>query len=148
MVCAGKSQNSKHHHLNLYKGQVWSEKSYFELCNRNILSVEYYDSANFPREYMHNGELSIPQEIFWWMYAATDIGDLMRVTTWDIELLDSFAQLTNITFFEFEPPESSTQLKTYHLGIGSTLCFGYLYTKCVPPHSYQYVKLESLFLKG
>ena len=37
MLCPGISQNSKHHQLTLYKGQVLREKSYLELCNQNTL---------------------------------------------------------------------------------------------------------------
>ena len=39
MLCPGISQNTKHHHLTLYKGQVLSGKSYPELCNDNVLNT-------------------------------------------------------------------------------------------------------------
>ena len=42
MLCPGISQNTKHHHLTLYKGQVWRSKSYLNLCDDNILKIAYH----------------------------------------------------------------------------------------------------------
>ena len=61
MLCPGISPNTKHHHLTLYKGQVWREKPYLELCDQNVLNIEYDPLALHPEDIMEkNGELSVP----------------------------------------------------------------------------------------
>ena len=91
MLCPGISQNTKLHHLTLYKGQVWEEKPYPKLCNHNVLYIVYGRTANFdvyrnPIE--QNGELHVPP-------VPSERGFIQDRTqiAWDSEILESFAQL-------------------------------------------------------
>ena len=136
MLCAGISQNTKHHHLTLYKGQVWEEKPYLELCNHNVVNIVYDWSANYdtwPIE--QNGELHVPP-------VPSSMG-FIRVLTqipWDSEILQSFAELTNITnitFHFFDIYEDSLEDVTYQMKVGSWKCSGEHHTEqCVPPYRY------------
>ena len=48
MLCPGISQNTKHHQLSLYKGQVTGDRSYPEVCGNNILNIVYHpDTIDF-----------------------------------------------------------------------------------------------------
>ena len=137
MLCPGISQNTKHHQLTLYKGQVWGEKSYLELCNHNILNIMYSQSANwdsdsFPIE--QNGELYVPPVPgLGFFYDNSQI-------PWDSEMLQSFAELTNITnmtFHSFENYEDSLEDVTYQIKVGSWRCSVYYHNElCVPPYRY------------
>ena len=98
MLCPGISQNSKHHHLTLYKGQVWREKPYLELCDHNVLNVVYSWTANggsdrWPME--ENGELSVPP------VPGKPFREGESQIAWDSEILQSFTELTNITNITF-----------------------------------------------
>ena len=115
MLCPGISQNTKHHHLTLYKGQVWKEKPYLELCDHNVLSILEYSNANFNSKLMQlaardgeifkrrwpvvsNGELNelpVPG------YGFVNNLDTKGQIAWDSEILESFAELTNITNIHF-----------------------------------------------
>ena len=130
MLCAGISQNTKHHHLTLYKGQVWEEKSYLELCNHNALNIVYHMWStnfqnflqfpqNFPIE--QNGELSVPP-------VPSELGfnrDYTQIP-WDSEILQSFAKLTNITsmtFQYYDSYEDSLEGVTYQIIVSCGMCF-------------------------
>ena len=136
MLCPGISQNTKHHQLTLYKGQVWGEKSYLELCNLNILNIMYSQSANwdsdsFPIE--QNGELYVPP-----VPGLKFFIDNSQIP-WDSEMLQSFAELTNITnmtFHFFDNYEDSLKDVTYQIIVGSFVCRPPHYEQCVPRHSY------------
>ena len=100
MLCPGISQNTKHHHLTLYNGQVWEEKPYLELCNHNVLYILHDISANFNSvrwPIMQNDELHVPP--------VPGVGFTLERTQgqipWDSEILQSFAGLTNITNMKF-----------------------------------------------
>ena len=105
MLCPGISQNTKHHHLTLYKGQVWGEKSYLELCNHNILNIVYDGNINHGYQeviyhgafsYIHqNGDLYVPPAPGYGF-----INDRTQIP-WDTEILQSFAWLTDITNINF-----------------------------------------------
>ena len=56
MLCPGISQNTKHHQLTLYKGQIWRTKSYLELCDNNFVQVQY-DLGGSEEVLEQNGEL-------------------------------------------------------------------------------------------
>ena len=138
MLCPGISQNTKHHHLTLYKGQVWEEKPYLELCNHNVLNIVYswtanYGSDRWPIE--QNGELHVPP-------VPSSRGFIRGDTQipWDSEILQSFAKLTNITsmtFQYFDSYEDSLEDVTYQLKVGSFMCLGvYHQEQCVPPVRY------------
>ena len=86
MLCPGKSQK---HQLTLYKGQVWREKSYRELCNRNAINVEYDRFALYAEDIMEqNGELYVPPVPRIFISEESSI-------LWDSEMLQSFAELTS-----------------------------------------------------
>ena len=125
MLCPGISQNTKLHHLTLYKGQVWGEKSYLKLCGNNVLNVVYSWSALIDEQDV----LPVPG----WVY-ETQI-------PWDLEILQSFAVLTNITqitFHSYDRYEDSLEDFTYQIVVGSYECkFGIgHYYQCVPPYRY------------
>ena len=98
MVCPGISQNTKQHHLNLYKGQVWKEKAYVELCNQNVLSILYdgfqrdYDIQKWPQR-PHNELVVLPVPSYRFLHDQEGQGQI----PWDNEILQSFTELTNIT---------------------------------------------------
>ena len=118
MLCPGISQNTKHHHLTLYKGQVWGEKSYLELCNHNILNIVYDGNINYGYQeviyygeifYIHqNGELYVPPAPGYGF-----INDRTQIP-WDSEILQSFAWLTDITninFYYFSQEDATYQIR-------------------------------------
>ena len=138
LLCPGISQNTKHHQLTLYKGRVWREKSYLELCNHNVLNILYSWSANyyFDRDIYpieQNGELYVPP--------VPGFGFIIDTTLipWDSEMLQSFAELTsitNITFHYYDTYEDSREDVTYQISVGSFVCKVYHYEQCVPPTNY------------
>ena len=101
MLCPGISQNTKHHHLTLYKGQVWREKPYLELCDQNMLNIAYDPYALVPVDYMveWNGvvdvETSVPP------LPGQPFERAESQIPFDSEMIQSFAQLTKITRIEF-----------------------------------------------
>ena len=131
MLCPGKSQS---HQLTLYKGQVWREKSYLELCNRNVLNVVYDPIALSPGDIMEqNGELYVPPVPGWgFIIDSTQI-------PWDSEILQSFAELThitNITLHSFDTHEDSLEDVTYNILFVSYGCQVLHHEQCVPPTNY------------
>ena len=136
MLCPGISQNTKLHHLSLYKGQVWEEKPYPELCNHNVLNIVYsrtanYDPDNYPIE--QNGELHVPpvpsKELF--VKGNTAI-------SWDSEILESFAELTDITDITFHYYDIYEEFDfDYQILVGSFVCSVGHHQQCVPPKKYQ-----------
>ena len=91
MLCAGISQNTRLHHLTVAKGHVRG-KSYHKICDNNILNIAFDPWAMFSDNIMEqNGELYVPPTP----------GLLFREDhsqiAWDSEILQSFAELTNIT---------------------------------------------------
>ena len=137
MLCPGISQNTKLHHLTLYKGQVWEEKPFLELCNNNVLNIAYgrttnYDTDWYPIE--QNGELNVPPVPSRWGFIRAD-----SQIAWDSEILESFAELTditNITFHYFDAYEDSIENVTYQIQVGGWVCFVNHNEKCVPPTKY------------
>ena len=62
MLCPGISQNSKHHQLTLYNGDVWGKQSYEEVCGNNILNIAYDpDTIEFfqYKDYVYNENLDL-----------------------------------------------------------------------------------------
>ena len=121
MFCPGISQNSKLHHLTLNKGQVLTEKSYFELCDHNVFNVFYLspDRINWGLPPEKNGKLIVPPV----PGQGFIIDDSM--IPWDTEILHSFAEITkttNITFYSRYDimPGLTFQINvgTYEFGIG------------------------------
>ena len=139
MLCPGISQNTKLHHLTLYKGQVWEEKSYTELCNQNVLNIVYDDSANYDSDKWpieQNGELYVPP-------VPSERGFIRDMTqiAWDSEILESFAELTNITnitFHYYDQYEDSLENVTWQVEVGSYVCVNLNgnHEKCLPPQSH------------
>ena len=135
MLCPGISQNTKLHHLTLYKGQVWGEKSYLELCNHNVVNIVYSWSTNFessknPIE--KNGTLYVPP------VPGEGFSEDRSQIPYDSEILLSFAELTNITtmtFHSYDWYEDSLEDVTYQIQVGNWMCEGGMWM-CVPPHSY------------
>ena len=81
----------------MYKGQVWMEKSYVELCNQNILSIlydPYIDEVTrkYPQTLEMTNDLNVPP--------APGHGFIFDDTQipYDSEILQSFAELTKATF--------------------------------------------------
>ena len=138
MLCPGISQNTQHHHLTLYKGQVWGEKSYLELCNHNVLNIVYDWSANansakYPIE--QNGKLYVPT-----VPGRRFLNDATNIP-WDSEILQSFSELTNITnitFHSYDIYEDSLVGVTWQLEVGNYICVDLdgNHEQCVSPHSY------------
>ena len=133
LLCPGISQNTKHHQLTLYKGQVWREKSYLELCNHNVLNIVY--ETDMPNDIMEeNGELYVPP-----VPGLGFIIDRSQIP-WDSEMLQSFAELTNITNMTFhysDPSTDSLEDVTYQIKVGSWRCSVYYHNElCVPPYRY------------
>lgn len=135
MLCPGISQNTKHHQLTLYKGQVWREKSYLDLCDHNVLNINYGWSANIDRDRWpieQNGELYVPP-----VPGYGFISDRSQIP-WDSEMLQSFAELTNITnitFHRYYQYRDSRKDVRFQLWVGSFVCEPYHYEQCVP-HKY------------
>ena len=137
LLCPGISQNTKHHQLTLYKGQVWREKSYLDLCNHNVLNILYdmfanHDSDSFPIE--QNGELYVPP-----VPGSGFIIDTTQIP-WDSEMLQSFAELTNITnitFHSFDSYKDFLEDITYQIMVGNKIRYAFLHNEqFVPPNSY------------
>ena len=128
MLCPGISQSSKHHHLTLYKGQVWREKSYSELCNHNVLNVLYDVSANndMINPVHKDGELYVPP--------AAGILFISSIP-WDSEILQSFARMTNITTMNFYDINQVSILNSNYIAVGRLVCRGYSH-QCLPPNYY------------
>ena len=120
MLCAGISQNTKHHHLTLYKGQVWREEPYHELCDNNILNVVYDRTNLLDGDLEKNGKLYVPP--------VPGIGFIKDDSTQiplDSEILQSFAQLThttNITILSFDPYLNYIDKFNYEIHIGTLKC--------------------------
>ena len=134
MFCPGISQNSKLHHLTLYKGQVWTVKSYLELCNHNVLNVVYGPYANFKLPVEKNGKLHVPP--------VPGLGFIRDNTMipWDSEILRSFAEITdiiNITFLFLDEYGDSALGVTYQVAVGSFKCqHKGKDNLCLPPNSH------------
>ena len=155
MFCAGVSQIAKHHHLTLYKGQVWRTKSYFDLCNNNILHIAFdtfYDK-NADMVELNNGQLYVPQSPWWgFLEGRTSIphnGEIFR------SLLD-FCHITHFTF-KYVPMKANPNFyEDFDLLIGPLQCNDFVMNQrsdshlghsinCLPPHSYN---AWYLFTKG
>ena len=134
MLCPGISQNTKLQHLTLYKGQVWGEKSYLELCNHQALTVVFDISLVYPSLERYR-ELYVPPGpglgFFW---------DFSSQIPYDSEILQSFAELTNITTIKlqtFDAYGDSLEDVTYQLKVGSYMCYSYNHKEqCAPPYGY------------
>ena len=131
MLCPGISQNTKHHHLTLYKGQVWEETPYTELCNHNVLYI-VYDDDKWPIE--QNGELHVPPVPSKELFVKGN-----SLIAWDSEILESFAELTDITditFHYYDIYEDYLEDMTYQILVGSFQCTEYHHDQCVPHTRY------------
>ena len=131
MLCPGISQNTKHHPLTLYKGQVWEETPYTELCNHNVLYI-VYDDDEWPIE--QNGELHVPPVPSKELFVKGN-----SLIAWDSEILESFSELTeitDITFHYFDIYDDSMEDITYQIQVGSFMCTEYHHEQCVPPIKY------------
>ena len=139
LLCPGISQNTKHHHLTLYKGQVWREKSYVELCNHNVLNIVYHPISLHPGDIMvQSGELYLPPVPSWGF-----IQDETQIP-FDSEILQSFAELTKITritIYNLLHTKGSIRQFQYQLLVGSYECNSVHWEQCAPPHNYvcQYI---------
>ena len=129
MLCPGISQNTKLHHLTVYKGQIWREKPYPELCNHNgPVIIRYTPTANrrdYPLE--QNGELYVPPVP---SILFINNGDMVA---WDSEILQSFAQLTDITNINFYPWKKRVENQ---ISVGSLECESRFSRQCAPPTRY------------
>ena len=126
----------KHHHLTLYRGQVWKVKSYLELCNHNVLNI-VFDPPN-----MDYGDI---MEQNYELYVPSVPGrqfneDYWTKIPWDSEILQSFTLLTditNITFHSFNWHEDTLEDMTLQLLVGNYKCIKPNHDmQCVPPLSY------------
>ena len=130
LLCPGISQNSKNHHLTLYRGQVWEEKSYFELCKQNVLNIIYTANSTGDLEtIVKNGKLFVPP--------VPGLGFIRHKTQipWENEILQSFAELTNITYICFQCFD-----KQNHIIVNGRKCsnikFNTFEYQCAPPNRY------------
>ena len=135
MLCPGISQSSKHHHLTLYKGQVWREESYSELCNHNVLNVVYLWSANFDslNPVHKDGELYVPPA------AGIPFLEESSMIPWDSEILQSFARMTNITTMNFYDDDYQVSfLNSTYIVVGNIVCLENPNNQqCFPPCRYK-----------
>ena len=138
MLCPGLSQNTKHHQLTLYKGQVrrvWREKSYLDLCNQNVLNI-----VHDPR-YVYNGDIiekngelyvpPVPGRGFLWDHSQA---------SWDSEILQSFTDLTkttSITFFLISQKDSLKGVRYQIIVTGFQCILQNHHDQCVPPTRYK-----------
>ena len=140
MLCPGISQNTEHHQLTLYKGHVWRQKSYHELCNNNVLHILVDpDRLYYGDKIAKRFEFIVPPTP----------GNGFRLgfypyIPWDSEILQSFAEMTDITSISFHPFSDQENIENmidyedfkYQIHIGRYFCFvGHQYM-CLPPHSY------------
>ena len=138
MLCPGMSLNLKHYHLTLYKGQIWREKSYLKLCNHNVLNIVYDRTANWdtkkslPMTLSLNGELYVPP-----VPGRGFLWDQSQIP-WDSEILQSFADFTNITgmTFHFQFSDEDSWEVTYQIKIGFECISRNHHDHCAPPHRY------------
>ena len=153
LLCPEISRNSKNHHLSLYKGQVWREKSYPELCDNNILKI-IYGRTNMTEDKMEkNGELYVPPTP-----GIGFINDDFTQIPWNSEILQSFAEMTRITHitFLFHDPINYGELGSayddllFGIRVGNVKChFGDEFAEncggvwCVRPNQYKCVTLHS-----
>ena len=129
MLCPGISQNTKLHHLTLYKGQIWREKSYSSLCNHNVILYNYLDNDEYFID--NDGDLNVPP-----MPGFGFTQDKSRIP-WDSEILQSFAEMTNSTDIIVRSPDSYD--KKPQIQVGSSLCIKYKskhFLQCVPASAY------------
>ena len=141
MLCPGISRNSKNHHLSLYKGQVWEKKSYFELCDNNVLKVVYGQAAMTEDKMEKNGELYVPPTP-----GIGFINDDFTQIPWNSEILQSFAEMTRITHITFYDINELDILRDlFGIRIGNLRCYfgdeidtsSHTFRfKCVTPHSH------------
>ena len=133
MLCPGISQNTKHHHLTLYKGQVWEGKPFLGLCNHNELNILIWEGANYYEEPLRNGTLYVP----------TDHGDYngfkldKTQISYDTEILQSFFELTNTTNYTIKPWGEGadgfmTDGKKTQLCVSYWFCYAEHRTLCPP----------------
>ena len=138
MLCPGKSQK---HQLTLYKGQVWREKSYPEICDNNILKI-IYGRTNMTEDKMEkNGELYVPPTP-----GIGFINDDFTQIPWNSEILQSFAEMTRITHITFYDINELDILRDlFGIRIGNLRCYfgdeidtsSHTFRfKCVTPHSH------------
>ena len=147
MLCPGISQNTKHHHLTLYKGQVWGEKSFLDLCDNNVLSIVYdthYDyGSDMAEDLVQLGELYIPPSPWRGFYEGrTSIPH-------NGEIFQSFLDLCQITHYKFEYLDWTflDEDPDFQLLVGPFQCNDFVINKrinsdfghsinCLPPHSH------------
>ena len=140
LLCPGISQNTKHHHLSLYKGQVWREKSYLELCNHNMIDIVYDKSSFYDQSVelmQQNGKLFVPP-----LPGNGFINDQTRIP-YDSEILQSFSELTHITHITFHPyaheysEYSVLDYVTYQIDVSPLTCENDKHpVQCVVPYRY------------
>ena len=132
MLCPGISQNTKLHHLTLYKGQVWKEKSYSSLCNHNVILYNYIYIGADENFIDNDGDLIVPP-----MPGFGFTQDISRIP-WDSEILQSFAELTDSTDIIFRSPYDSYVRP--QIQVGSYLCMKYNsehFVQCVSATRYE-----------
>ena len=149
MLCPGISQNTKHHQLTLYKGQVWGEKSYPKLCDNNILSILYdgFEWGGVGSNQVISGELyepPIPGQ-------SSQIHEGLLIESSqianDIEILQSFAMVTQFThpIYQFLDEDLKLDDAKYQIVVGPNKCSGSDDTNeilgtneilCHPPNQY------------
>ena len=137
MLCPGKSQK---HQLTLYKGQVWRETSYLELCNHNVLNIAHVFDRNIHP--LHLGDMIVgshfsvpPVPGYGFKLDSTQI-------PWDSEILQSFVELTRIKYIitnEYEYEELYYFRYTYQLLVGSYPCDSRVFdhVQCLHPNKYE-----------
>ena len=140
MLCPGISQNTKHHYLNLYKGQVSRSKAYLDLCGNNIINIAYHEfrlqgSENSDYvDIMHRygqEELYVPP-----IPGLGFISDYSQIP-WDSEILQSFAELTQTTSITFHDEyRDSLDGVTYQIQVGDWACTPNHHEQCLPPNVY------------
>ena len=132
MLCPGISQNTKLHHLTLYKGQVWKEKSYSSLCNHNVILYNYIYIGADENFIDNDGDLIVPP-----MPGFGFTQDISRIP-WDSEILQSFAELTDSTDIIFRTSDSYDV--TPQIQVGRYLCLRNRnhFVHCVPATTYEH----------
>ena len=113
--------------MNLFKGQVWEEKSYAELCGNNILNVVYNQRAMLTEDIMKkNGKLYVPPTP-----GIGFIRDDFTQIPWNSEILQSFSELTHstdvtVSYYNYDSngdfQAGLTEKIRYEIHVGSFSC--------------------------
>ena len=86
----------KHHHLTLYKGQVWGSETYHDLCQNNILYVTSHEVVEgLGLRGQSNEKIEQNNQLYVSHVPGWGFSHDASMTVMHSEILQSFAELTN-----------------------------------------------------